>query len=175
MWPCAINTDLRVQSDTVQHYSCKNLWCTDFIPLINRPITNRLIGRMPVPCEYCASNVPRTNIEEHKRRCEKRPLRCQAPECSFESRDRETFAMHLANEHREQLIERHERLFTSTRDLKIAEEQVHRILYWKYSLMIWILWTIRPSLTAYKAYYFGLQIFVRGSSDAARLMREILN
>ena len=84
----------------------------------------RLIGRVPIACEYCAANLPRSNIEAHKRRCEKRPLRCVTPGCAFESVDREAFAMHVAKEHREQLIEHHGRLFAAAGEQKAAEVQV---------------------------------------------------
>ena len=72
----------------------------------------RLIDRMPIECEFCHAKVERASREAHAALCEKRPLKCAAPDCEFQSDDREAFTMHLANTHREQLLRNYTRLFT---------------------------------------------------------------
>ena len=66
---------------------------------------------MPIECEFCNGKVERSNREEHATLCEKRPQKCAAPNCEFESADREAFAKHIANVHREHLIRNYANLF----------------------------------------------------------------
>ena len=71
----------------------------------------RLIGRMPIECEFCNGKVERCSREEHAALCEMRPLKCAALDCEFQSADRVAFANHIASVHREQLIRKYARLF----------------------------------------------------------------
>ena len=74
-------------------------------------MSDRLIGHMTIECELCGSKVERASRVEHSSLCEKNLLKCAAPDCEFQSADREAFANHIASVHREQLVRNYARLF----------------------------------------------------------------
>ena len=82
---------------------------------------------MQIECEFCNGKVERSNREEHEALCEKRPLKCAAPVCEFQSADREAFANHIVSVHREQLIRKYTRLFPElTREEGVRPSAVER-------------------------------------------------
>lgn len=59
----------------------------------------RVMKKLPYPCKYCSSPIPKGKLDVHEANCQKRPRHCGVTYCEFESGGRADALRHLIYSH----------------------------------------------------------------------------
>ncbi len=79
----------------------------------------RLIGKLPVTCQFCSASFQKADLKFHLQNCDQKPFKCEFTKCSFKCKGKESLWDHLSDMHREFLIRNYGKLLNDSSE---AEE-----------------------------------------------------